>query len=221
MKNLNILLALLTAFTITSCKSIKYEADIGDKIIPSGYAQSPEFPVSVNGRICKDVDNIQGFCTIRVKSNESLKIMLANRPYPFKVTIKTSNNISFQKISIDVLPNTNQEIVIPFDTYNNQNVYNVSGEIFPADRPLPVSAIFDIRVRIIDKDYLSYQTPYHSLEKNLSVYGQNSLHTNILYANNVWDYKYKTTYQEKVYNSPCMIITETEKMRFSYYYGKC
>lgn len=219
MKNLNILLVSLIVFTQISCKSLKYQADIGDMIIPSGYAQSPEFPISVNGKPCKDVDNIMGFCTIRVKSNQNLRITLANRPYDYRLKIKTSTNITFATISKEVLKNTNEEIIIPFDTYNGQNVFNIQGEVFPNDRPEPISAMFDIRVRIIREDYLASTNPYLDIEKNVFVFGLNALHSDMKFSNNLWEYNNKKVYIEN--KKPCFVITETERMRFAYYYGNC
>ena len=135
-----------------SCQTIKYLDDLGFSV--SAMANSPEWPVYINGKFCRDIDGIMGLCSKRVKSNESVSIKFEKQSYDYRVHLQCSKDTGID-FSVDV-PKINllpYEYVIKPEQFSTLRSFTCIGEIFPGDRTEPTSAKFEIRIMVVDASY--------------------------------------------------------------------
>ena len=202
-----------------SCVSIAYLDDLG--FTPSAVANSPEFPVYVNNKLCKDVDGIPGACTKRIKSNENITIKIDPLQYGYTFQLQCSKETGID-ISQDVGSDKNFSYVINYPSFSSLRMFTCIGAIYPTDRSFPVSSKFEIRFVVVNRDYVSREEMrlYDYKGKSYLVLGSHAHYAT------VWDEingkKIKSTFRNKsvcrVYN-PDKVIAFSESMqaRFNFY----
>lgn len=136
---------------LVACSSLPYQDDIG--FLVSAQANSPEFPVYLNGTICKDMDGNPGLCSKRIKSTDTLKFSFDPQVYAYDLTIACTNPISVAGGSVGA--NQGFEISITPDQMQGLKSFVCIGEVFPQDRTQPLSAKFEIRIVVADVNYVA------------------------------------------------------------------
>lgn len=117
----------------------------------SAQADSPEFVVYVNGKLCKDTDGIPGLCSKRIRSNEDVLLHFDPLPYAWHMTLDCGNVGPFPPIQ--EVANAAHEILITRAQFVSFKSFTCIGEIFPEDRPQPLSAKWELRAKIVDAQY--------------------------------------------------------------------
>jgi hypothetical protein len=142
----------LTVFLLfVACTTIPYQDDTG--FLVSAQANSPEFPVYLNGSLCKDVDGNAGLCSKRIKSTDNLTIHFDAQTYAYQLTMSCTSPMDIAAATVAV--NQPFDLVITPAQMASLPSFVCIGEIFPADRNSPVSAKFEIRVVVYDSNYLA------------------------------------------------------------------
>lgn len=135
---------------LVACSSLPYQDDKAFAV--SAQANSPEFPVYVGGAICKDMDGNPGMCSKKITSSEGLILHIDAQNYPYNVAIQCTNPIT--------VPGASVPSGAPFDlTLHPEQMQGLvtficRGEVFPQDRPQPLSASFEVRVNVSDSAYV-------------------------------------------------------------------
>lgn len=145
------LLLLLFIFLNFACVKIPYQDDKG--FINSAQANSFEFLVLVNGKVCKDMDGIVGMCSKRVKSTDSLEFKIEPLEYAYRLKVVCSKEIGVN-FTRDYPANTPVTFTITPTDYQEVKTFVCIGELFPTDRPEEISFKWQIRVEVIDAKYL-------------------------------------------------------------------
>jgi hypothetical protein len=150
--------AFALALLFTACMSLPYKDDTG--FLVSAQADSPEFPVYVNGTLCKDLDNNPGLCSKRLKSNEALAFHFDPQTYAYDLTIACTSPLT--------VPASTVPSGVPFDLtisptdFPPGDSFICIGEVLPQDRPQPLSAKWEVRVVIFDSAYEARESIFYS-----------------------------------------------------------
>lgn len=216
MKYLTLLLLLVGCKTWFT-KDKTYVPDTA--FIPSGLANSLEYPVIVKDRICADVEGIPGLCSVRVKSNDDLTIKFLPQQYGYRLLLQCSRSLGIDTTK-DVPKNTPFQILLSHSDYNMLKSFICIGEILPADRG-EVSSKFEIRVKVYSEEY-SKREDIHMIQRGDDYYlhfGTHALYTSV-FQNGEWSH-----YEEKIeihLTSPEHVIafSESQNGRFNFYRGE-
>jgi len=210
-------LFLLLALISSGCQSrseIKYMDD--SAFLSPTSANSPEAFVSVNNFPCVDVEGIPGLCSIRIKQNQSLKISLSGKPYPYQLSLVCSENVKVnQEFSLPAKEKFSFEI--SSQNFKSMKSFICIGEIYPQDRPEEVSSKFEIRVKILDENYETGEQI--RLEKQSDGYylnfGKYAKYVHV-YDQGKW-YFYSKSPSVKVSSPDVFAIAETQTCRYSFF----
>lgn len=145
-----VLLSSLFIMGASRCTSIKYEDDIG--FLNSAQANSMEWMVTIDGRVCKDLDGLIGACTKRIKSNQSPVLKHDSRPYAYQVHVVCSKGTGID-FSQDVEANKTWTYTIDAEAVKDFKSFSCVGEIFPQDRANSISMLWQIRFVVVDVAY--------------------------------------------------------------------
>lgn len=208
------LIAMLAA--LGACSSLPYQDDTAFAV--SAQANSPEFPVYVNDSLCKDMDGNPGMCSKRITSLSSLSIHIDPQQYPYDLTIACTAPISIPGQTVPA----NQAADISLTPIQMQGLltYICRGEVFPQDRPQPLSAMFEIRVDVVDSAYVSREQITTAQDPQSKQWGL------VLgaYARNSWvcesgkcDYYYQRTIIPIDDPTKVSAYSESYNMRENYY----
>lgn len=202
---MNYIYLLLFVLSCASCRSLKYDADIG--FISAAQANNPEFPVQINGAYCKDSEGKPGFCAKRINSKEDLEIKIGPRPYNYNIKIQCSSPLGLV-VNKDILKNESFSHVIENADLSEFLNLTCIGELFPKDRPQPISSFFRVALVVFDAKYVPRPEPYYT--RGRIVFGSGALYTNL----NGYKYKKGTVIKAPKDSSG---FSESELMRFNYY----
>lgn len=192
-----------------ACDEIKYEDDI--TFIPSAVANSPEFTLYINDKICKDMDDQVGFCAKRIRQDRDLRLAVPARPYAYTLVLDCSNNIQDNEVRYDVPINKPFYYTIYHNIFDNVRVFNCTIDIFPIDRDEPIAAFAAFRAVVIDKQYVSLNLP-HRVDPEITVPGKYAYLTRVYEKNGSHDYKKEPVIETK----SDKLWVESYNMRFSY-----
>lgn len=142
--------AALVLVGLFACSSLPYQDDLAFAV--SAQANSPEFPVYIGGSLCRDMDGKPGMCAKRITSTQSLQIHIDPQSYPYGVTVACTSPISVPGQTVPA--GQPADIVVTPAQMQGLLTYICRGEIFPQDRPQPLSAMFEVRVNVVDASYL-------------------------------------------------------------------
>lgn len=204
----------LFVFLLFACTTIKYSDDSG--FLVSAQADSPEFPVYLNGKICKDTDGIPGLCTKRLRSNEPLVIRMDARPYSYKLQLACSKDIGVSQ-SFAVEKDQPFEFTIKPEQFAVMMSFICVGEVMPDDRELPVSAKWKLFASIVDQAYVQRETAYITKKggRNFLIMGQHARSVNVFDEGKWKTYKEKPVIE--ISGDPAKVIAYSESfnMRFN------
>lgn len=172
MRKFAFVLIWLMCLSLACNTTIKYKDDVG--FLVSAQANSPEFPIYIQNKLCRDMDGNLGACTKRIKSNESVNIKFDPQPYAYTIHLYCSKdtNINFSQ---DVKAGDTFNYSIQPSQFNTLRSFTCVGEIFPLDRVRPVSAKFEVRFIVFDEIYTNREQAYLVQDKkgrNWLVLGQ-------------------------------------------------
>lgn len=207
MKKILILMLLVLCFA--SCKQLKYVADM--QFNPSAYANSPEYPVQINGKWCVDGSGMGGFCVVRQPEEKDMLIRIQPQLYGYRIRVQCSSLTGID-VTYDILPQKEFTMTISKEKFKEFNVISCVGNIYPSDRPEPIGAMFELRARVIRNDYTPKTNIYW--KEGYQVFGSDS-YISTFYLDDQWTQKKEATVIKT--EKPLFGISESYKMRFSYY----
>jgi hypothetical protein len=182
---------------------------------PSGLANSPEFPVKINGELCKNSAGEMGGCYIRIRDDHQTMFEIMPLPYSYRLSFKCTKNLDFPPIDErDYSAKEAVYIAIERDQYNGQTSFMCTGRIFPDDRNEPINSFFEVRVRLVRPEYIGREQMHHT--GKYQVFGKNALHS-MWYVDDEWKYGHKKTYLET--KKHILAFSESHNMRWNYYAG--
>lgn len=135
---------------IVGCSSITYQDDKG--YLNSAQANSNEFPVSINGKICKDLDGNVGACLKSIASDKPIVITLPARPYSYRLQLTCSMPLGIT-FPVDVQKDMEWKFEIKPELFSDFRLWTCMGEVTPYDRDQMVSALWHLRVLVVSSDY--------------------------------------------------------------------
>jgi len=205
---------ILAFMLLVACASFKYQDDFSFGV--SAQADSPEFPVYINGKMCLDTDNIPGLCSKRISSNEALIIRLDARTYSYSLQLACTRELN-ESQSFHVESGKSFEYAIKPEKFTNLKSFTCIGEVFPDDRSQPLSAKWEVRVKVVDKDYVNRETAYFRSEKGrrFLVMGAHARTVNVQ-DEGVWHtYIESPVIEIKGDSEKVMAFSESHNMRFN------
>jgi len=191
---LGLIFIIVTLFLV-GCESLKYSDDL--RFLNSAVANSPELYISINGKMCKDMEGKIGLCSKRIKSNETVKITFEKQPYVYTVHVQCSNQTGID-YSRKVLTSEQFLFEIKPSQYSTLRMFTCLVEVQPDDRAEGVSALAEIRFMVVDYAYVPREEMriYSHKGKDYLVLGANAKHS-IVYETNQQNQEVRKTYKEK------------------------
>ncbi len=146
------------AACFSGCKSpLKYRNDFG--FLVSAQANSPEFPVRLNGSLCVDSDRRPGLCAKRVRSSETIRISFEPQTYAYLVTLTCTSGVKVPPPG-NVIAGEPFSFTLSPDDFREFKSFTCIGEISPQDREAPVSASFRAHFVVVDANYAEREAAY-------------------------------------------------------------
>ena len=176
-------MALLRSFSIlavllSSCATdIEYLHDPG--FMTSGEA-SPEYPVMINGYLCKDIEKRAGNCATSVLSGKVVTVELFPQQYNYRLVFSCSKGVGIDQ-TVDVRAKESYYIKIDHNQYKDKSSFICIGQVFPQDRLDKVSMRWEMRVKIIPREYQSREKMrmYKKGDKYYLLPGIHALYTSV------------------------------------------
>jgi hypothetical protein len=212
------LLLLLFIFLNFACVKIPYHDDKG--FLNSAQANSFEFLVYVNGRVCKDMDGIVGMCSKRLKSTDSIEFKIEPLDYAYRVKVTCSKELGVN-FTRDYPANTHVTFTITADDYQEVKTFVCIGELFPTDRPEEISFKWQIRVEVIDAKYLKREEIFVQETEGgrYLVLGQNARLSKVYINGKFYEHKEKAIVKlpKKSVEAEVKAMSESYMGRFNYF----
>lgn len=202
MKYLFLILVLL------SCAKLEYKTDIG--FLNSAQANSPEFPIKINNKTCKDSNGQAGLCSFRLKSDKDLNIDLLKWPEERRINFTCTDNIDFNKTFHVPKKNDFSVSITPSD-FSSALSFACIIKIYRGNDEQRIAYMAKFHITVIDSKYQEREEIY-KLGESL-VIGQHSMITVI----NGKSYKKKTTYKPKKKEQNTQVISVSEMGRINTY----
>lgn len=195
------------------CNAPKYVADIG--FIPSATANSPEFPVFIEGTVCKDLKGQVGLCALRQDADKDFVVDFYAQPYDYELTFNCSSNVPGYPVSWLVVRNTDFKVTVPRTVFPKEKVFTCSAIITPKDRPEPIGSFARMTVTVVDSGYQRLENPY--ITKGYLVMGEHTLYGKYRDRDG-WHTVEKTTVVKDT-KGIVEVTTESYAGRHGYYVG--
>ena len=141
---------ILLLMSASNCSGLQYKSDGG--LMAPFQAQVMEFPVKVNGNICKDMSGSIGACTLMLSHRNDLKIEIMPQAYAYNVQIACSSSVNFE-YSADVPIGTSHVVEITDAIYADVDHFICIGKMTPEDRDF-ISSRWEMRIRLSDENYV-------------------------------------------------------------------
>lgn len=199
----------------SSCSNTRVQYRADTVAVTSAKGNSMEFPVLVDGALCKDMDGKVGMCAKHLSAKKDLVITLSKRPYSYSLDVQCSREVNFEQ-SYDVLKDVEFKVTVPKENFKEVAVFNCIGRITPQDRD-GVSSRFEVRVRPIADDYIKREEAYviEQGKKLILVLGENALYSSVLIDGEWKTYTKKATIE--VPSKDVQAFSESFAQRFNYY----
>jgi hypothetical protein len=140
-----------------ACTTLAYKDDIG--FLVSAQAGSSEFPVYLNGKLCRDMEGLPGLCAKRLKSTEPLTFSFDAQSYSYSLNIRCTQGVD--TIPPATVPSGEQySFTLKAEAFAQFRSFTCIGEIFPQDRDSPISSQFEVRFSVVDARYLPREAIY-------------------------------------------------------------
>ena len=166
-----ILFIFLIIITI-SCNQLKYKSDA--KFMNSSNANSFEYPIRINKKMCVDLDQNPGLCVLHHNKANILTLSIDSRPYSYTLDLVCPDLGYQEQFQVP----KGKKFTTSFDRGDVLGARSIVciGEIFPADREL-VSAKFTIIIKLVDSAYIRRTKIFAYPNDALLVIGGNALYT--------------------------------------------
>lgn len=206
----------VAALALAACNSLPYKDDVG--FLNSAQAQSTEFPVYLNGRLCTDTEGYVGLCAKRVKSTEDLVFKFDPQPYAYLLTVNCTSGV--KPVPPATVPaGEGYSFTLKASDFSEFVSFTCIGEVSPQDRDPPISAKWHVRVVVYDAQYTMRERIYVTSRKgrNYLVLGQFA-RSGWVYDAGRWQQHNKATVVQLRGNpEEAKAYTESFAMRFNYY----
>lgn len=205
---------LLTFFLvlILGCRTVaplKYIPDL--HYVSPAAANSPELLVLLNGVVCADLSGAPGLCALRAVEGSTINLQIPGQAYAYDLSLVCSDSTGFtQKLSS--LSENILSIPLAVPSLAVTKSFTCIGELFPSDRPQPISSRFEFRVKIVAADYQALERPHY--QDGFLVLGSHSLHAYVQ-DSGVWQYYHKVP-DVKVIDPTAPCIVESASGRRTY-----
>lgn len=176
---------------LAACNSLPFKEDVGFLI--SAQANSPEFPVYVNGHLCTDMEGYVGLCSKRVKSSEDIVLKFDPQDYAYLMTVKCSSGIP--QVPVSTVPSGQPfSFKITHDQFVQFSAFTCTGEVSPQDRTPPIEAQWEVKFKVYDSQYTAREQIFRidDGEKHFLVLGQFA-RTAWVYDEDEWHQHFKDT----------------------------
>lgn len=206
---------IVLALALSAC-ALQYKDDLG--FLVSAQANSPEFPVYVNGRLCADTEGKPGACTKRIRSTESITLRLDAQPYDYLMTVNCASQMP-PVPPITVPAGHAHTIEIKPQDFSQYKNFTCTGEVSPQDRKPPLSAEWEAHFIVVDVQYVEREQTYVQKQgdKNYLVLGQHA-RTSWVFDDGEWHQHRKATVV-RLKSDPGKVkaYSESYAARFNYY----
>lgn len=202
----------LVLVLVMGCNSIPYKSD--KDYLNSAQAGSREYPVFVQGKLCKCMDGIPGLCSKRIASDETVLITIPPQQYAYRLQLSCSMDL--EEENIDVPENTEKVIEIQPYQYSPFLKWHCKAQVHPYDREQPMSASWRIDFSVHDAKYQAREKAYVFPEnrRQYVVLGAHARYSHICYPNGC-DLKEKKT-SHQIAENFLFAWSESDVMRFNY-----
>lgn len=201
---------------LTGCDTIAYKEDVG--FLVGIQANSHEVPVRINGAVCRDMNNLPGACTLRVKSTDTIVFRHDPVPYSYQFVPKCSPGVRVPD-GATVPPNIAYEWTLRPADFAEMRSFVCAGEILPQDRQAPVSAAWRAAIVVVDAAY--------EKREGMFIHEQNGKKHLIMgqYARMAWVFdelrwkRYNTTTSVEIKGDPAKVraYSESYAMRYNFF----
>lgn len=135
---------------LTACATL-YQDDLN--LLVSAQANSPEFPVYLNGHLCKDAAGSPGACSMKIRTTDTLSLHFDAQVYPYVMTFSCTSPMHIDPLT--VAPNQPADVQITPSMFAGKLDFICIGEAVPQDgRPQTVSANWEVRIVVADTKYI-------------------------------------------------------------------
>jgi hypothetical protein len=198
-----------------SCSCLKYKDD--KMFMFSGEANAHEFPLIVNGKQCLDMDYKLGLCSLRLVEGRELVLSHYRQSYAYRVKITCSRDLNADTTK-DVLKGKAFKHIIRLDNYKGLKSFICIGSIYPKNRPEPINAKWEVRVKIQSSEYVEREEIYKVKHKGKSylILGTNAKHSRVKQFGKWKRYNKKTMIKIKDHKG-IEAISESYNMRFNHF----
>lgn len=201
---------------LVACTSLPYKNDNG--FLVSAQANSPEFPVYLNGHLCTDMEGFVGLCSKRIKSTEDITFRFDPQTYAYLLTVNCTQGVT--PVAAATVPQSQPySFVLKAADFSQFTAFTCVGEVSPQDRTPPISARFRVSFSVVDAQYSARERIYPTTSdgKNYLVLGE--------FARSAWVYDQgkwahhdqDTTVEIKGDPSQVKAYSESYAMRFNYF----
>lgn len=158
-KILGILVALF--FGAAACVGLEYEEDL--LVMGSAAAGSPEFPVTVNGKLCRDNDGLPGFCAVRHQRGADFEVRVETLQYDATVEWDCTRAVQpFTETYTVRKGDPAKKLTVGKEMFGLSRVFSCTVKVLPLDRPEPIASFARISVSLVDEKYIALPRPYPS-----------------------------------------------------------
>lgn len=208
---------LLFVIMFTSCTGLQYEDDEGYNMpVPAG---SLESLVMIGDKPCVDMDGEVGICSKRLSSDADLVLKLTPKPYPYNINVTCSSNINFNE-SFDIPQKTEFSITVPSSKFFDKVHFICVGTIKPLDEREFVLTKFEVRVRVVQADYVKRSNIFAIKHKGKQylILGEHNKYS-MVFRNGKWLYynKRPTLLVDGHNLNEIKVISESKIGRMSYF----
>ncbi len=202
-------------FALASCNSLPYKDDVG--FLVSAQANSPEFPVYINGKLCTDMEGFVGLCSKRIRSTEDVTFKFDPQSYPYLLTVSCTQGVT--PVPPATVPAGDRfTFTIKAEDFSQFRSFTCIGEVGPQDRSPPISAKFRVTFVVVDSEYVQRERIYLKKDgkKNYVVLGQHAKDSWVKDSNGWHRFKKMTFVQ--VFGDPSNVkaYSQSYAMRMNY-----
>ena len=199
---------------IAACTSLPYKDDLG--FLVSAQADSPEFPVYINGHLCTDMEGNPGLCSKRIKSTEDVTFKFDPQSYAYLVTVACPNGVGVPDATVPA--GQPYSFTLTHAQMGSYRTLVCIGEVSPQDRQPRVSAKFEVTITIVDAQYVQREQMFFTKKDGdtyvvLGEFARSAW----VYDNGQWTQHSKDT-TVKIQGDPAKAkaYSESFAMRFNY-----
>lgn len=152
-----VLWALAIGLALLACSSLPYQDDVG--FLVSAQADSPEFPVYINGHLCTDMEGNPGLCAKRIISSEDVMFRFDPQTYAYLLSVNCTAGIPVPA-NTTVPAGQSYSFTLKAADLAVFRSFTCAGEVDPQDRTPPISSFWKASFTIVDAKYTRREVPF-------------------------------------------------------------